>query len=239
MLLDHITVLSSALVGETVAVNWILFPTTPVFLPSIIIFSAFTVSVTVTLIVSLYPPSTVVTVIVALPGLIPVITPVDETFAIFVSELFQTTSLFVALVGRTVAVTLAVLPTLISTFSLLTLIPVTAISFSANSTVILTFAVNLPSFVVTVIVAVPSFNASTLPFLSTITTSESLLSHVNDLSFAFSGLTVATKVVVSPGAKVIDFLFNSTPVTLTNSTHLASNFISPVTGLSKSYNSPS
>ena len=44
-----------------------------------------------------------------------------------------------------------------------------------------------PSFVVTVIVAVPAFSALTFPFASTLATDASLLFHVTLLSAAFSG----------------------------------------------------
>ena len=51
-----------------------------------------------------------------------------------------------------------------------------------------------PSVVVTVMVAVPSATAVTLPFVSTVATPGALLSQVTDLSVALSGVIVGVYV---------------------------------------------
>ena len=64
-------------------------------------------------------------------------------------------------------------------------------------------AVLPPSFVLTVIVAVPSATAVIFPLLSTVATFSSLEVQVTDLSVASAGNTVAVKVSVSPSVKLI------------------------------------
>jgi len=67
--------------------------------------------VTVTAQVAVFAPSTVVTVMVALPAATAVTTPLELTVATEVLLLLQLTLLLVALAGDTVAVSVAVCPT--------------------------------------------------------------------------------------------------------------------------------
>ena len=62
-----------------------------------------------------FAPSSVVTVIAALPGATAVTSPVAETVATFSSLDDQLTFLFVAFSGRTVAVRVALSPSVIET----------------------------------------------------------------------------------------------------------------------------
>ena len=55
-----------------------------------------------------------------------------------------------------------------------------------------------------IIEALPSFKAVTFPVLSTVNTFESDEDHVIVLSVALSGLTVATRVTVSPSLSLTD-----------------------------------
>ncbi len=71
-----------------------------------------------------------------------------------------------------------------------------------------------PFIVVTVIVAVPSPTAVTVPLL-TIATFVLLLVHLTFLSVASDGDTVAAKVCFSPSVSVILVLFSDTPMTPT------------------------
>ena len=80
------------------------------------------------------------------------------------------------------------------------------------STVTLQLACLFPSSVVTVIIAVPSFLAVITPF-STVATSSLFELHVMFLFVAFSGITVAVRVSVSPSFIVVCSLFNFTSVT--------------------------
>ena len=68
---------------------------------------------TVTVHLAVFFPSVVVAVIVAVPFFFAVTTPLLETVATLVLLLFQVTALFVALLGATVAVNVAVFPTYI------------------------------------------------------------------------------------------------------------------------------
>ena len=73
----------------------------------------------------------------------------------------------------------------------------------------------MPSFVVTVIVALPGFWATTLPSCSTVATSGLLLLHVTSLFAAASGVTVATSLLPSPTESSTLLVFSPTPVTAT------------------------
>ena len=73
-------------------------------------------------------------------------------------------------------------------------------------------AVLPPSSVLTVIVALPAFNAVTLPF-DTDATVPLLDVQVTFLFVALSGLTVAVRVSSSPSVRVADDLSNDTDVT--------------------------
>ena len=76
----------------------------------------------------------------------------------------------------------------------------------------------LPSFVVTVIVALPTALAVTTPEEDTVATDVLFEDHVTDLSVASAGETVAVNISVSPTIKVRFALFNDTPVTWIGST---------------------
>lgn len=70
-----------------------------------------------------------------------------------------------------------------------------------------------PSSVVTVIIAVPTFIADTLPFESTKATLEFELDHVTFLFVAFVGDTIAVNFSTPPISNDIDDLSKLTPVT--------------------------
>ena len=86
----------------------------------------------------------------------------------------------------------------------------TAISFT---TVTKQLSVWLPSWVVTVIVAVPGAMPHTWPLLLTVATEALLLAHDTFLSVALAGSTVATSVSHWPTIRAADVLFRPTPVT--------------------------
>ena len=70
-----------------------------------------------------------------------------------------------------------------------------------------------PSSVVTVIVAEPAFFAVTTPELETVATVVLLEDQVTFLFVAFVGVTVATRLWVSPSVMTRVFIFSVTPVT--------------------------
>ena len=70
-----------------------------------------------------------------------------------------------------------------------------------------------PLFVVTVIVALPAAFAVTTPEVDTVATLVLFDDQVTDLSVALDGVTVATRVWVSPTSIVSEVLFMLTPVT--------------------------
>ena len=74
-------------------------------------------------------------------------------------------------------------------------------------------AVLLPSLVVTVILAEPADLAVTKPEEETVATEVLLEDQVTVLSVAFSGVTVAVSVAVSPSVNVNEVLSKLTPVT--------------------------
>ena len=80
-------------------------------------------------------------------------------------------------------------------------------------TVIVHFAVLLPSDVLTVIVAVPADFAVTTPDEETVATLVLDELQVTDLLLAFEGDTVAERDKVSPFSRVALLLFNETLVT--------------------------
>ena len=159
------------------------------------------------------PPSFVVTVIVAEPAVLAVTVPDEETVATEVLLDDHVTVLFVALVGNTVAVRVCVSPTVIDNDDLFKLTLVTAIV--AVVTVTLQVAVLLPSFVLTVIVALPAAFAETTPEDETVATDVLLEDQVTVLFVAFEGDTVAVRVCVSPTLIDSDVLFKLTLVTET------------------------
>ena len=72
----------------------------------------------------------------------------------------------------------------------------------------------MPSSVVTVMVAVPSATAVTLPFSFTVATLVSLLSHVTFWLVALPGVMVAVRVPPFPGFRDRVLGDSDTPVTL-------------------------
>ena len=151
------------------------------------------------------------TVIVADPAAFAVTTPEEETVATDVLLEDQVTDLSVAFDGDTVAVNAWVSPTVIVSDVLFKLIPVTGTV--AAFTVTEHVAVLKPSFVVTVIVVVPTALAVTTPEDDTVATDALLEDQVTDLSVAFDGVTVAVNAWVSPTVIVSDVLFKLIPVT--------------------------
>jgi len=159
-------------------------------------------------------------VIVALPALTPVIFPVLSTettgllldahvsFAVEPSDVIGT--------ARSVAV---------APFFMYTVVCATRMDVTGFTTVTAHLAVFLPSLVVTVIVAVPTFTAVTLPFESTVAISVLLLFQVTALFVASAGETVATSVavclvsslsVVSDKETEVTRTFTGPPVTVTS-----------------------
>ena len=209
----QVTDLSVAFEGLTVAVSVWLSPSVIVrlVLSRLTPVTDITFALTVTVHVAVLLPSFVLTVIVAVPGVFAVTTPEDETVATVVLFEVQVTDLSVALLGETVAVSVWVSPSVIFKDVLSRLTPVTAITFALTVTVhIADFP---PSFVFTVIVALPSDFAMTTPVEETIATDSLSEDHVTDLSVAFSGDTVAVKDCVSPSVSVSSDLSRVTPDT--------------------------
>ena len=88
-------------------------------------------------------------------------------------------------------------------------------SVSTAVTVTAQVAVLPPSFVVTVMVALPSFIAITVPVEETAAMVSSLEENVTVLSVAFVGVTVAVSTAVSPSFNDNVVWSNETPVTAT------------------------
>ena len=84
---------------------------------------------------------------------------------------------------------------------------------SSLVTVTAQVAVKPPSTVLTVMVAVPSATAVTVPFAETVATAGLLLDHVTALLVAVAGATVIDSVSVLPTANGNVVLFSDTPVT--------------------------
>ena len=206
-LLLHVTVLSVALLGLTVAVSVSVAPGVRV---SEILFKRSPVTATVALetvtvqVADLFPAFAV---IVAVPAATAVTLP-PLSVATFVLLLLHVTVLSVALLGLTVAVSVAFAPVVRERLVLFKLIPVTATV--ALETVTVQVADLFPAFAV--IVAVPAPTAVTLPPL-TVATFVLLLLHVTVLSVALLGLTVAVKDAVSPVFIDKLLLLTETPVT--------------------------
>jgi hypothetical protein len=178
LLLLQVTFLFVALAGNTDAMR---VDVPPMFKPRVLRFklTPVTGAVTVTVLLAVLPPSWVDTVMVAFPPPTAVTTPL-LTVATLVLLLFQFTFLFVALLGLTVDVRVAVAPpTVILRVDWLSVTPVTGTSaLPAATTVTAQVAVLLPSTVVTVIVAFPAAIAVTKPLLFTVATLVLLLLQV-------------------------------------------------------------
>ena len=200
----HVTVLSVAFVGATVAVRVSEVPFTRL---KVVLFKVTPVTatlLTVTVQVAVTPlPSWAVAVIVAVPALTPVTTPLELTVATDVLELDQVTALSAALLGVTVAVKVVVAPTLMLAVVLFSVMPLTRMGVTVTAQV-----ADFPP-AVAVIVAVPTPFAVTVP-LDTVATEVLELLHVTVLSVASVGATVATSASVAPTAKVASDLFRET-----------------------------
>ena len=138
--------------------------------------------------------------IVALPAFNAVTLPFDTEAT---DELLddQVTFLLVALSGFTVAVRVSSSPSVRVADDLSRVTPVTG--YTLALTVTSQVAVLPPSSVFTVIVALPAFNAVTLPS-TTDTIDKLLLLQITVLFSASLGEIVATKVAVSPSVNSID-----------------------------------
>ena len=211
LLLLQVTFLFVASEGVTVAVK-VSDPPIVMLVAVLLRLTPVTGTVTVTAQVADLLPA--VAVIVAVPPALAVTLPLASTVATDVSLLDQVTVLSVALLGSTVAESVAVLP-LVSErlvwFSV-TLVTSMALTVTAQS------AVFPPSSVVTVITAEPTPWAVTFPFVSTVATLVLLLLQPTFLLPALSGFTVAVSVSVSPGSRDSDVLFSVTEETGTSLT---------------------
>src|SRR5699024_3835772 len=148
----------------------------------------------------------------ALPGETAVTNTSLSTVAIVSSLLVKLTALYDALLGAIVAFNVAVAPSSSDKVDLSNVTPVTGICLAVTVKVLL--AVLLLSLVVTVMSALPSLTAVTLPVLSTVATSASDDANVTVLSVAVGGAIVADNVSVAPTSRDVDVLFKETPVTL-------------------------
>ena len=166
---------------------------------------------TVTVHFAVFPPSFVLTVIVAVPADLAVTTPEPDTVATDVLLDDQETFLLVAFEGVTVAVRVCVSPTVMDRDVLFRETPVTGTVAAWTFTV--QVAVFPPSFVVTVIVAVPAAWPVTTPEEETVATDLLLDDQVTDLLVAFEGVIVAVRVCMSPIVIVNEVLSSVTPVT--------------------------
>ena len=126
--------------------------------------------------------------------------PFESTVATLELELVHVTFLFVAFSGATVAVNLSVPPISKDSEVLFNDTPVTDIVLAL--TVKAQVAFLLPSFVVTVIVAVPAAFAVTTPEDETVETEVLLDDQLTPFSEAFEGRIDAVNVFVSPSVSV-------------------------------------
>jgi hypothetical protein len=158
------------------------------------------------------PPSVVVTVIVAVPGPTAVTVPLLTVATLLLLD-DQLTALFVALLGFTVAVRVPVeVPPMVRVrlvWFRLTLL--TGVG-GGGLTVTAQVAVCPPSWVVTVIVAVPAATAVTVP-LFTVATAGLFDDQLIAGLVAFAGTMLADRVVVPPGVRFKAVVFSLTPVT--------------------------
>ena len=156
-------------------------------------------------------PFSVVAVIMAVPALFAVTFPIRSTVATATLLLLQLTSLlYVVFSGRTVAVRVAVSPSV--SVALLLSRHTSVIGISFFSTVIVQLAV-IPFSLVAVIMAVPALFAVTVPLASTVATALLLLLQLTFLLYVVSyGSTSAESVIVSPSVSVSASLLSNTSV---------------------------
>ena len=137
---------------------------------------------------------TLVAVIVTVPAATAVITPLGVTVAIASFELVHVTDEFVAFAGVTVAVAVAVFPTVIL---------VGACTEIAVGRIAVTVTVALPLTVgadtlVAVIIVLPADNVVITPFALTVATAVLELDHVTFWFVAFAGVIAAVAVDALP-----------------------------------------
>ena len=167
---------------------------------------------TVTNVVAVNDPSTVVAVIVAVPAETAVITPLF-TDAIVDEDVVQVIDWLVAVFGVIVAVIVDVAPVVNVNEVGLTDTPVTGMFACAGlETVTNVVAVNDPSTVVAVIVAVPAETAVTTPLFTDAIVDEDVV-QVIDWLVAVFGVIVAVIVDVAPVVNVNEVGLTDTPVT--------------------------
>ena len=211
---DHVTLLSVASLGYTVAVNCFVTPIPIVsdeVLRDILLTYFF---ITVTEQVAFTPlPSLALQVIVAVPAALAVTRPELPTVATFVLSDDHVTLLSVASLGYTVADSCLVSPIYKVAVEVLRDMLVTGF-FTVTEQVAFT---PLPSLALQVIVAVPAALAVTRPELLTVATFVLLDDHVTLLSVALLGYTVAVSCFVFPTSIVSDEELSDIFVTLTPS----------------------
>ena len=206
----HVTVLSVALLGETVAVSVSVSPT---YNDVLVLFSEMEVTLTTflfTVTVHVADLTPAFAVMVAVPSLIPFMVPL-LTVAIDALDEVQVTLLSVASSGLTVAVIVWLSPSVRVIEVALRVMDETSMVLA--STVTLHVADLSPALAV--IVAVPSLIPVMVPLLTlAIEASEDV--QVTLLSVALSGLTVAVMVVLAPTLMVNELLLNVIDVTATS-----------------------
>ena len=207
LLLNQTTFLFVAFSGSTVAVSVSVSP-----MPSVVVvwFRVTPVGdcTTVRSQLAIFPLSTEIALMVDVPGAMAVMVP-SLTVATAVLLLNQITFLFVAFSGITVDVSVSVSPVFSVAVVWFSVTPVTG---TEVTTVTAQVSVLLPSCVVTVMVAVPTAMAVTVP-LFTVAMAVLLLDQVTFLFVAFSGSTVGVSVSVSPMPIVVVVRFSVMPVT--------------------------
>ena len=190
----QVTVLSVASAGVTVATRVRVSPSTKAALVRLRLIpsTGITFFSTVTSQVAVFSPA--LAVMVAVPTDTALTLPVASTVAMAALEELQVTVLSVASAGVTVATRVRVSPSTKAALVRFRLIPSTGITFF--STVTSQVAVFSPALAV--MVAVPTATAVTLPVASTVATAALAELQVTVLSVASAGVTVATRVRVSP-----------------------------------------
>ena len=190
---DHVTVLSDALDGATVAFSVDDFPFARLSVSALSV-TPVTGTVTFTLQVAVFPPSLVFAVIVAVPAPTAVIFPPD-TVATLLLLVDHVTALFVALDGLTVGVSVCVPFTLREIAVLSSFTPVTA---TFDTVTVHAAVLPLPSAAFAVIFAVPAFTRFTAPADVTVAMAILELDQVTFVLLALDGDTVALSVIVLP-----------------------------------------
>jgi hypothetical protein len=207
----HVTFWFVALGGAIVAVRVSVPPTRMAVdvLFKVIPVTEIVMGLTDTVQAAILLPSSVLTVMVVDPALTAVTNPSSDTVATPVLPLLHVTFLFVALAGAIIAYRVSVLPSRIEVDVLSRVTPVTVTGF----TLTVQEAVLPPLAVVTVIVAVPTPAAVTVPASDAVATYILLLLHITFWFVALAGVIAGVRVSVSPTRRVVDALFKETPVT--------------------------